>query len=149
MKRVLIIIILTIVLIILVIAGLAWKGHQFRKEEASVATYKIEYQEGENPKIKIENKSAERICFSSCYPYYLEENNGNGFASYDYSSCPESDVVEKCIEPGEIKAFELLLDRMEIKKGPHRVAVPACIGCALQQNFRQDKFLYSNEFIIK
>ena len=98
--------------------------------------------------MKIENNSREKICFSSCYPYYLENGNGQ-FKSYGYGNCPKDDVVETCVESGQIKSFELVLGKMEIKKGIHRIAVPACLGCVLQDNFRQDKFFYSNEFIIK
>ena len=42
-----------------------------------------------------------------------------------------------------------ILDKMEIEGSTHRVAVPACIGCALKENFRKDKFFYSNKFIIR
>lgn len=150
MKKVLILIILIVILIVLIVGWLVLRGyqHQTKKEEARVITYKTEYPEGENPKIKIENNTDKKFCFSSCYPYYLEKNNGE-FKSYNYSDCPEADTVENCIEPGQIKAFELILDKMEIDQGPHRVAIPACINCALQENFRKDTWFYSNEFIIK
>lgn len=148
MRKVLILIILIIILILVIVGGLVWKGYKIKKGEATIATYKTEYLEGENPKMKIENNSREKICFSSCYPYYLENNNG-GFKSYKYGSCPKDDIVENCIEPGQAKVFELLLDKIKIEKGTHRIAVPACIGCIFQEEFRKDKFFYSNEFIIK
>lgn len=148
MRKILTLIILIVTLLILVVGLLAWKGYKLKKEGATITTYKMEYLQGENPKVKIENNSKERICSSSCYPYYLENNNG-GFKSYKYGSCPKDNVVETCIEPGQIKAFELLLDKTKTEKGIHRIAVPACIGCAIQDNFRQDKFFYSNEFTIK
>jgi len=153
MKKKSILIILLIIIAILVIGCLAWKGYKASKgqggqAELSISTYQQEYNANENPKIKIENKSAESICFSSCYPYYLDKKDGTS-KSYTYSSCPHEDVVENCINPDQVKAFELILDHMGAEKGLHRIAVPACVGCALNQNFRQDKFFYSNEFVIK
>ena len=150
MKRILIAIILILILILL-IAVLAWMGYSFKKEATSVITYKTEYSEGENPKIKIMNDSEEKICFSSCYPYYLERSNGakDEFKSYQYGNCQESDVVKICLEPNEVKAFEILLDDITPEKGLHRIAIPTCIGCALQEKFRQDQWFYSNEFVIK
>jgi len=147
MKKTLILIVLIITLIIVAIGWLSWKGFK-TKEEANVITYKTEYNKGENLKIKIDNNSKEQICFSSCYPYYLERNNG-GFKSYQYDNCPKDDIVETCLNPDEIKAFELILDKMEINGGLHRVAIPACVGCAINEHFRKDKWFYSNEFNIK
>ena len=148
MKKLLILIILIVILIILIVGFLVWKSYKIEKEEATIITHKTEYLGGENPRVKIENNSREKICFSSCYPYYLESNNG-GFKSYKYGNCQKDNLAETCIEPNQIKVFELVLDKVGIKKGAHRIAVQACIGCALQDNFRQDKFFYSNEFIIK
>ncbi|OGZ17866.1 MAG: hypothetical protein A2Z78_01440 [Candidatus Nealsonbacteria bacterium RBG_13_36_15] len=148
MKKILFLIILIVILFILIIGFLVWKSYKVKKEEMNVTTYQTEYLEGENPKIRVENNSKERICFSSCYPYYLESNNG-GFKSYKYGNCSEDDIAEICIEPGQAKAFELILDKIKTEKGVHRIAVPACINCALQKNFKEDKFFYSNEFIIK
>lgn len=148
MKKLLIPIILIVILIIVIIGVLAWTGYKINKEEAIVTTSKAEYLEGENPKVKIENNSKKRICFSSCHPYYLESNDG-GFKSYGYGNCPKDDIIETCVESSQVKTFELVLDKAKTKKGVHRIAVPACLGCALQDSFRQDKFFYSNEFIFK
>lgn len=150
MKKFLIFIIAVVLIIILVFVWLFWKGYRNSRKggELSISTYQAEYSSSDNPKIKIENKSGEPICFSSCYPYYLEKKDGT-LQSYQYGDCPRTDVIENCINPEQVKAFELMLDQMEIEKGFHRVAVPACVGCAFQSNFRQDKFFYSNEFIIK
>ncbi len=150
MNKLLILIVAIILLVILLFSFLAWKGYQISKERAlSVSTDQKEYQVEENPKVKIKNNSKETVCFSSCYPYYLERNNGS-LKSYSYGSCPDPDVAETCIDPRELKTFEILLvDRMKLEKGIHRIAIPACIGCTLQENFRKDKFFYSNEFLIK
>lgn len=136
-------------MIAVVLIFLAWKGYQISKEKGlSIETYQKEYQKEENPKIKITNNLEKTVCFSSCYPYYLEKDNGY-IQSYSYGSCTYPDVTEICMESSEIKAFEILLDKMKLEKGLHRIAISACIGCALQQNFRKDKFFYSNKFIIK
>jgi len=148
MNRILILIILVILLIIFAFAYLSWKGYQISKKTLSVSTYQKEYQAKENPRIKIDNNLTQTVCFSSCYPYYLERNN-EPLKSYTYPSCPYPDVVETCMEPGETKAFEILLDKMRIEKGVHRIAIPACLGCSLKENFRQDQFFYSNKFLIK
>lgn len=149
MKKTLTLVILIILIIVIAVSWLTWKGYQTSKEkEISILTYQKDYPEGENPKIKIKNNSTKTVCFSSCYPYYLESKNGD-LKSYRYGSCPYSDVAEICMEAGEVKAFELLWDKMSVNKGLHRIAIPTCLGCTLQENFRKDKFFYSNEFIVK
>jgi len=148
MNRILILIILVTLLILLVFAYLSWKGYQISKETLSVNTYQKEYQIKENPRIKIDNNLTQTVCFSSCYPYYLERNN-ESLKSYTYPSCPYADVAETCIKPRETKDFEILLDKVRIEKGVHRIAIPVCIGCSLKENFRQDQFFYSNKFLIK
>ncbi|HDZ54346.1 MAG TPA: hypothetical protein ENI19_01555 [Candidatus Nealsonbacteria bacterium] len=148
MKKILVFIVLIVVLLILIIGWFGWKGYKIKEEGATITTHKAEYLQGENPKIKITNDSREEICFSSCYPYYLEINEG-GFESYQYGNCSEVDVVETCIKPSQIKTFEILLERSKTEKGLHRIAIPACIGCALYEEFRQDKWFYSNDFFIK
>ena len=148
MKKFLILIVLIIFLIFLGVGWLGWKGYQTTIKGISISTNQKEYTRGDNPKIKIKNNLRKTVCFSSCYPYYLERNNG-ALKSYHYNDCLFPDMAEICIEPGQVKAFELLLDKMEIEGSTHRVAVPACIGCALKENFRKDNFFYSNKFIIK
>jgi len=148
MKKFLILIVLITFLILLGIGWLGWKGYQTTIKGISISTNQEEYARGDNPKIKIKNNLRKTVCFSSCYPYYLERNNG-ALKSYHYNDCLFPDVAEICIEPGQVKAFELLLDKMEIEGATHRVAVPACIGCALKENFRKDNFFYSNKFIIR
>jgi len=149
MKKLFISIILIIFLIFLGIGWLGWRGYQTTVRGILISTNQKEYAKGDNPKIKIKNNLRKTVCFSSCYPYYLEKNNGS-LKSYHYNNnCLFPDLAETCIEPGEVKAFELLLDKMEIAQTTHRIAVPACIGCALKENFRKDKIFYSNRFTIK
>jgi len=148
MKKFLILIVLIIFLILLGVGWLGWKGYQTTINGISISTNQKEYARGDNPKIKIKNNLRKTVCFSSCYPYYLEKSNGD-LKSYHYNDCLFPDVAETCIEPGQVKAFEILLDKMEIEGSTYRVAVPACIGCALKENFRKDNFFYSNKFIIR
>jgi len=149
MRKIAILIILIIIILILIIGWLAWKGYQIsEKKSLLVLTDQKEYPVGENPKIKIKNNLDKTVCFSSCYPYYLEKKDGS-LKSYPYGSCPKADIAEICMRPKETKAFELMLNEMKLEKGIHRIAIPACISCALQSSFKKDKFFYSNEFIIK
>ncbi len=148
MKKLLTSIILIIFLIFLGIGWLGWSRYQTAVRGILIFTNQKEYARGDNPKIKIKNNLRKPVCLSSCYPYYLEKNNGS-LESYLYGNCLFPDLAEICIEPGEVKAFELLLDKMEIAQTTHRVAVPACIGCVLKENFRKDKIFYSNKFTIR
>ena len=134
---------------LLLIGWLGWKGYSQKKMMAKVSTYKIDYSQDENPKVKIENLSDEKFCFSTCYPYYLERNQEGKFKSYEYGACPEQEKIDSCIEPGTQKSFELFLNKSEIKKGLHRIAIPACVGCLSGGNFTAEKWFYSNPFNIK
>jgi len=115
-------------------------------EEVNVITEKTEYKTGDVIKVKIENNLKENICFSSCYPYYLEKKDGE-WKSYNYMDCPNSDLVKDCIDSRQVKAFELTA--FSLKEGLHRLAISVCIGCNLEEVFREDQKFYSNEFIVK
>ena len=114
-------------------------------EEVNVITEKTEYKIGDIIKVKIENNLKKNICFSSCYPYYLEKK-GEEWKSYNYIDCPNSDLVKDCIDSRQVKAFELTVSSLE--EGLHRITISACIGCNLEEVFREDQKFYSNEFII-
>lgn len=132
-----------------IVAWFIWDRYQSSKN-IFIKTDKIEYKEGENPKIIIENRFKKSICFSSCYPYYLEENKEDKkFEAYEYGTCYNPDIAENCVLSGKTKAFELILENIVLDKGIHRIAIPACIGCYLEENFKRDKWLYSNEFMVK
>ena len=113
-----------------------------------IVTDKKDYKRGESLKVKIENNLADNnICYSSCYPYYLERKDGD-WESYLYPECKNSDLVKDCVAPGQVKAFELILPPF-LAKTFHRLAMPACVGCNIQEAFREDERFYSNEFIVK
>jgi len=126
-----------------------WSRYQASKD-IFIKTDKTEYKRGENPKITIENRFKNNICFSSCYPYYLEKNKEDRkFTAYEYGACYDLDKAKDCILPGRAKAFELFLEDISLGEGIYRIAIPACIGCSIEENFRKDDWLYSNEFIMK
>ena len=64
---------LFLIITIIVVGWFVWSRLEVSKG-ILIKTDKREYREKENPKITIENKLRENICFSSCYPYYLEKN---------------------------------------------------------------------------
>ena len=139
--------IISLFLVVSVFIG--WLFSSFNsKELIRVFTEKGEYLSSEELKIEIENDTEDTICFSSCYPYLMQEKNGS-WNSYNYSECPEENIVEKCIEPKDLKAFAITLGNNFINSAIHRLAIPACIGCAIGDKFRVDKILYSNEFEVK
>jgi hypothetical protein len=113
--------------------------------EIVLATDKFEYIEGEYPKIKISNNTGETVCFSSCYPFYLEKKDGD-WVKYEYSKCNKADKADYCIEAGDSKSFEILTPYAE--PGMHRVQVSACLSCNKGQDFIIGEKYYSNDFKI-
>lgn len=140
--------ILLIVLITLVGAGLWWQERDHTLETVSVfvRTDRIEYNKNDALKVIIENNLGKSICFSSCYPYYLEKKNG-GWESYSYSKCSKSDINDICLVGHQAKFFEIGLSF--ITEGIHRLAVPVCLNCKDRDSFREDNKFYSNEFKVK
>jgi len=145
-KSFLIILGVGILIIFLIICWMGWKGYQLQKAGISIITDKIEYNQGDNLKVKIKNNFSGNICFSICYPYYLERKNGK-WEQYKYVECQEFNGNGHCIDAKEEKAFELTLP--EVPEGLHRLAIPVCIGCKSEDTFQEDKRFYSNEFWIK
>lgn len=137
------ILILGVLIIIIIFSGV-WLSLEEKKVE--VLTDKTEYQKEESLNVNIKNNLTENICFSSCYPYLLEKQNGE-WKSYDYGECQKSDVNETCIESGQIRDFEITLSQTE--EDYHRIAIPICIDCKLGEEFKESKRFYSNEFTIK
>jgi len=112
-----------------------------------IFTEKSKYLSGENLKLKIENNSGETICFSTCYPYFLEKKDKN-WEDYPYVECDFTNTHDGCIEDKKIKAFELTLPK-EIEKGVHRIAIPVCKDYKPGEAFKEESIFYSNEFLIK
>lgn len=141
---------LIIGIVIAVLAGVVLiilsTTQKFEYLSAEVITDKNEYNKGGGLKVKIENNLEESICFSSCYPYYFEKKIVR-WKTYPYIECPFDDLVEVCISPKQVKAFELIVPSLE--EGNHRLAIPACIGCNLNQLFESDSWFYSNSFVVE
>lgn len=138
---------LAVVIVIVIVGVIAVYSPQLTKPgEIKIETEKTEYQAGDSLKIKIENDLGKDICFSSCYPYYFEKKDGE-WISYQYNNCLDSNLAGNCIKAKTAKAFEIIIPR--IQTGAHRLALPACVGCGLQEKFREDQWLYSNDFVIK
>jgi len=146
MKKYLILFFVILLVVILLIGWMGWKGYQLQKGEISIVTDKTEYESGGILKVKIKNNFSKQICFSSCYPYLLENKNEN-WESYKYAECQKFDGNGHCMKAGELKAFELTLP--QISDGSHRLAIPICIGCKSEDTFKETTRFYSNEFTIK
>ncbi len=131
-----------VVISLIVVFGFIWKSSQ----RVMITTDRTGYKLWEAPKIIIRNNLVKNICFSSCYPYFLEEKKEN-WKSCLYGKCQKPDLVEKCIESNQVKAFELILSKLEA--GLYQIAVPVCIDCKVGQGFRESKRFYSNQFMVK
>ena len=141
-----VVILLILIIVLIVIVALRASKEALKGERAEVVTDKKEYAVGDSLKVKVKNALEEEICFSTCYPYYLERKDKD-WKSYDYQSCLDKDAVDSCVEPEGVKAFELVLPQIE--KGLHRLAIPACIGCEGGKRFKEEEWFYSNDFIVK
>lgn len=134
------------VLILLIISFLVWQFFIKKAFKVLILTDKTQYEQDGTLKIAIKNDSRENICFSSCYPYFLEKKDGE-FQPYPYSVCHEPNLNEPCLEPHQSKFFQINFPLIEV--GVHRLAISVCVGCKIKEIFREDKKLYSNEFNVK
>ena len=140
-------ILIGIALLAAVILSLLWRWYfDAGAQKLSVSTDKTEYNSDGVLKVAVQNNSRRNICFSSCYPYYFEKKNSN-FEPYSYRTCQAPNLNQVCVEPNQSKFFEIALPPVEA--GLHRLAIPACVGCKIKNNFREDKKFYSNEFVVK
>ncbi|MBZ9571894.1 hypothetical protein KJA15_00945 [Patescibacteria group bacterium] len=138
------ILVVLIILIVLIIGWLVWK-YQI-SGNVLITTDKTEYEQKETLRVKIKNNFRKNVCFSSCYPYYLERKTEE-WKSYLYGDCQKKDLIETCVNPGEVKAFEITLSPVEA--GLHRIAIPICSDCKTGEEFKESRKFYSNEFTIK
>jgi len=119
-----------------------------KSQKLAVVTDKQEYNIGATFKIRIKNHFLGReICLSSCYPYFLEKKT-NVWKPYRYQGCPFLDRIEKCLRPGETRAFETHLPT-GIISGMYRFSIPICNDCGLGQEFQETDKFYSNAFTIR
>jgi len=116
------------------------------RNSVSVTVDRSNYVAGETLRVKIENHLGNSICFSSCYPYYFEKA-GDLWTKYNYSNCQKENRASVCINNNESKAFAVEIPEM-IRSGDHRLALPACIGCAVDRVFEESSVFYSKIFMI-
>lgn len=109
---------------------------------------KPDYLQTEELKVEIENRESKVMCFSSCYPYEIQTKK-DGWNNYAYSKCDRENVAEDCVYPNQSKTFGIPLSEMFLEPATHRLVIPVCVGCAIGEQFRVDKIIYSNEFVIK
>lgn len=118
-------------------------------EPIQALTEKQDYSLIDELKVKIENEENQVICFSSCTPYVIQVKNDTNWSNYPSPQCDKGTTAQTCIEPNQLKAFAINLNEMSLEPAKHRLAIPVCVGCAVGEQFRVDKILYSNEFEIK
>jgi hypothetical protein len=145
-KNFFIFLVIVALILILVVSWIGWRGYQLQKGKVLITTDRTKYEAGSVLRVKIKNNSWENICFSSCYPYYLEKKNTK-WESYKYVECHDSDGNGNCTDAQKEKFFELVLPKTS--EGLHRLAVPVCGGCQSEDFFKEEKKFYSNEFTIE
>lgn len=134
---------------LIILIGLAGWFYGWKKQ-LLISTQKIEYAKNESLlRLNIKNYAPVKICFSSCYPYYIQKKDGS-WKDYPLAQCEESNVAADCVDSfGKIgRGIELEQWRMFLDSDYHRLALPACIGCNAGDLFKADKTFYSNEFKI-
>ncbi|MFA5249537.1 MAG: hypothetical protein WC397_03345 [Candidatus Paceibacterota bacterium] len=136
------------VFLIIAIGLAAWF---FWGDRLVVVTQQSEYAKTEdNLRLNIKSYALQDVCFSSCYPYYIQKKDGT-WENYPFAKCDRQEVATECV-----KAFNLVGRGIDLTNWDnllladfHRLALPACIGCKEGDPFRTDKVFYSNEFLIK
>jgi len=119
------------------------------RSNVSAITEKKEYKKGELLKISIRNRDKENICFSSCYPYYYEnKKQGDDWKSFDYVECKDKDSVKTCLESFKTKEFEITLPD-NLNSGSYRLAIPICKNCKENEEFKAEKWFYTNNFVLQ
>jgi len=137
---------------LIVFAGLVflliWQhSYSLLPQEVLIITDQPVYASGESLRLAIKNVLPKTICFSSCYPYYLETKKG-GWSTYEYyESCPHPDIIEICVKPDYAKFYELDLPNLD--PGLHRILIPAMVSGEIGDIFQAEREYLSNEFIIE
>lgn len=116
-----------------------------RKIEA--ITENTQYDKGSDLNVVVQNNFGQTLCFSSCYPYFLQKKTDDDWTKYDYGECQNTDTAAFCISSHKFKKFQLPLENVET--GMHRLMIPICTTCQEGQPFHQDQVIYSNEFIVR
>lgn len=136
-NKILIVFLILVILIILLVVN----------QRLIATTDKREYLAEETLKVNLRNYFfSKSLCFSSCYPYFIEKGNGT-WKAYKYQECQDSDKVEKCVRPGELLGFAIPLPKIE--NGAHRISIPVYKDGEVGQDFEENFRFYSNIFEIK
>lgn len=113
----------------------------------SVFTDKINYRVGEKLVVNMKNNLSKKTCFSSCFPFFMEARQGEGWKRIDYFPCSENDLAKNCLSSYTKKSFESQISEF-LPKGSYRLAIPTCYRCSENKSFRVEKWLYSNQFSV-
>jgi hypothetical protein len=142
-KTKLIIIAAIFLLVVVFLTEVAVKG------KVAINTDKLSYHSGDYLKVDIRNLSVLLSCFSSCYPFYIENSqNGKDWKRMNYGECADQDIAEKCLSSGKRVKFELNLPSI-LESGYYRLALPVCNSCTGSNLFKAERWFYSNEFKIE
>ena len=137
---------------LIVLAGFVFWGiwnyyYHLLPQQVLIITKKPVYYSNTELGLAIKNILPNNICFSSCYPYYLEKK-AKEWRTYEYYEyCPHPDLIESCIKPDYAKFFSITLP--DLSPGLHRIKIPVTIAGKPGEEFREDKVYYSNDFIIR
>lgn len=136
------------ILVLIAIGVIAFYGGQrSTQSDVSVKLSKQIYSKGEQVRITVRNNTLEQICFSSCYPYYLQRKDED-WKSYNYPDCPEKNLSIPCITSGETKQFEFTLEE-SLPSELHRIAIPIDKNGERGEEFGENKKVYSEPFDVK
>ena len=138
---------LTMIILIIAVAGFSfwrWENHRLY-----AYTDMNEYSRKGILQVNIENNLSQTICFSSCYPYYLQEKKNGVWKNLSYGECSYPDLSTFCIGPNSRKGFGIDLFSYPLEASLSRLALPMCMGCKDGDIFFKDGIFYSNQFKLK
>lgn len=141
---------IAILIVVLLLIGAAWydlnSSNAPTPEELDIRIQKDNYSIGDALRMNIKNYRSEKVCFSSCYPYFLEKKENGRWVRYEYGECPKENVNETCMLPEELKGFKIKLNTVE--PGKHRIVIPVCKGRNQGERFKETEKVTSEEFVI-
>lgn len=146
-------IIFSLSIIFLLLLGLFILHSAKRANPLIITLDKTEYSLNDNLKVTFKNVSSKNVCFSSNYPYLVEEPEKDGIThQYSwkpvlYSQLNKKDIITNCISASQTKSFSIVSS--DIGKGHFRLDVPICFNCQKGEVFHKSRELYSKEFDIK
>ena len=135
-------------LVLLLIGAIAFLwGRRATRSDVSVELSKDIYKRGEEMQLTVGNNSFKKICFSTCFPYYLQYKEEN-WNTYNYPSCSEKNLNMPCVSPGESKTFSFSLNK-KLREKIHRLAIPINRGGEKGSKFEEDQKVHSEIFDVK